>query len=183
MYMETYTQNVKASNYQFQVDKREIKERDADFDEAHAMFSEAMDSIEKRAADPRPPTTTSDQYLPPAPTPPADCLAFPYVMKVQERRIPCENDIAPYCQKMFIPPEGPPVPLQGNDGLPIIVPIQEESPSFEDQLERFEEAVKGKGSKKKRLAEGEHRQLAELFRRDDTPQSCHCHWVSPPPPT
>ena len=185
VYMETYTLNVKANNYQFQVnkEKREISERDADYAEAQAIYQEAADMMEKRWADPGKPSSTSEQILPPAPTPAADCLAFPYVMKIQERRIPAEQHTEPYCQKMFIPPEGPPVPLQGNDGQPIIVPIQEDSPAFEDQLERFEESIKGEGSKRKRTAQDKHRQLAQLYRREDTAQSCHCHWVTPPPPS
>jgi hypothetical protein len=202
VYMQTYTPPFKKNaEPQFQAYKRdaepptttappsiddwsrtEVKERDADFGKAQAMYRSAMGDFEKRWADPMPSPSApaSEVYLPPIPT--TDCDAFPYVMKVQERRIPCEQDVQPYCQRMFIPPEGPPVPLLDANGQPIIVQIQEDSPSFEDQLERFQEtaSVSSRSSKGKR---GEHRQLAEMFRRDDLAGSCHCHWVTPPPPS
>jgi hypothetical protein len=83
---------------------------------------------------------------------------------------------------MFIPPVGPPVPLQGNDGQPIIVRVNEKSPSFAEQLEGFQDDIKNSPSSKRKREKSEHKQLAELFKRDDIAGSCHCHWVTPPPP-
>lgn len=186
--MQTSSQTSSKSTYQLQVDKRDeglpttttppstsrfdkqvIGERDADYDEAHAMYRNAIRSLEKRRAGPNNPP-----FSEPSPVP------FPYIMKIQERRIPCEQHIAPYCQRMIISPEGPPIPLLDDDGQPITVAVEEDSPSFEDQRDGFEETVNG--NQKKRRNADDHWQLAELFKRDDLPQSCHCRWVSPPPP-
>jgi hypothetical protein len=181
--------------------RREIHPRDADFAEAHKMYLNAMTQQVKRMESTWPSATadpsSSSIYPNPTPSPPS----FPYTMKIQERRIPCNQTVQPYCQKMYISAEGLPVPILDNNGQPIRFNIKEDSASFKDQQEILKASASASasasGSKDKDKRGVEHpKQLIELMRRDDDDDededddeddgddgenSCQCLWVTSPP--
>jgi hypothetical protein len=83
---------------------------------------------------------------------------------------------------MYIQADGLPIPLQDNNGNPIRVEIMENSASFKDQQNGLKASASAVENDKRDLEE-RPRQLAELMKRDDAANSCHCLWVTPPPPS
>jgi hypothetical protein len=158
---------------------QEVRPGDANYKQAQEVYLDAMTQHAKRMLSPPPSAATNaDTNYMPYSTPSPKC--FPYVMKIQERRIPCEQTIQPYCQRMYIPAEGPPVPVLNSDGTPVVVEIEEDSASFKDQQSGLKASASG--GKDKRDPQ-QPRQLSQLMRRDDVQNSCHCLWVSSPLPS
>ncbi|KIW08114.1 hypothetical protein, variant [Verruconis gallopava] len=155
---------------------REANTPDAGYPDARDLWRRAIAEYGKRMASSTSTNTSSSSYISSTPTP-SSAPPFPYTMKVQERRIPCEQTVQPYCQRMVIPESGPPQPLLDSSNNPVIVPISEDSPSFQVQQNELKSSAAASGKSKR---DTEHKQLAELFRRDASQNSCHCVWMSSP---
>jgi hypothetical protein len=115
---------------------------------------------------------------------------FPFIMKIEERRVPnSAAAVQPYCQKMVVPAEGQPIPMTDDDGNPIRVNLLENDPSPSEFSTAFNNPKKTGAAKSTKTAtataSGSHarreeaEQLRQYFRRSDPPKSCHCVWVSP----
>jgi hypothetical protein len=122
---------------------------------------------------------------------------FPFVIKVEERRLPNPAG-QPYCQQMRVAEDGSMVPNLDGQGQPIIERIREAAPSksdplvtagLEHQMRKGSSGQDGRsadmfavGHKKRRKARRAvplepYRQLAR--RSNEPANSCHCQWVSP----
>jgi hypothetical protein len=125
---------------------------------------------------------------------------FPFVIKVEERRLP-NPAWQPYCQQMRVADDGRMVPHLDAQGQPIIERIKEAAPSKSDPL-----VTAGVGHQMRKGASGQDGRNADMFavghkdrrkmrravplrpyregrrlaRRSNEPSnSCHCQWVSP----
>ena len=140
---------------------------------AQSAYMAAVSSHVKRwalAAASAAPSAAPSYSIMPTPNP----EPFPFIVKIQERRIPSSTQVVPpYCQKMVVPEDGPPIPVTDDDGKPIRINLLEHDPSLHDFSTAFE-------PKKTQSAHKDHnRRYDHLFKREDPPKSCHCLWVSP----
>lgn len=162
---------------QTRLNSREIHPEDPDFAEAHNIYEDAINAHVKRVASASPDPKYS---IAPTPSP----KPFPYVMKIQERRIPgSAMAVPPYCEKMTIPQDGPPIPINNDDGEPVRINLVENEPSLHDQSTALKSGPSMTPHKRSDISISKPRQFKELFRRQDIPKSCHCLWISPLPPT
>lgn len=138
--------------------------------QARAALSEVSLHLKRMAAASASPI--KDYVVPKNSGPPQK---FPFVFKLTERRTPGSGQqagMAPYCQKMFVPPEGAPYPVHDDDGRPTVVHLNENDPSpqdFSTALRKPEKSVVAASSSTAR----------SLSKREDPPKSCHCLWISP----
>lgn len=117
---------------------------------------------------------------------------FPFVFKLTERRTPGSGQqagMAPYCQKMFVPANGPPKSVLDDDSRPMVVHLNENDPSPQDYSTALRKPEKtsaaassSTSSAYKRQINQEMEEVRQFWRRDDPPKSCHCLWVSPQGP-
>ncbi|KAF2398337.1 hypothetical protein EJ06DRAFT_103828 [Trichodelitschia bisporula] len=108
------------------------------------------------------------------PPPPVPTEHFPYIVKVEERRIP-NPAVQPYCQKMSVQMDGNITPMLDDDGNYIRVYLNESDPSPSD----FAKAYPKKPSRRwaeRGVGDWDWRRVQ---RRDDPAKSCHCVWVTP----
>jgi hypothetical protein len=145
------------------------------------------------------PTPSPDGQVPGVPTQPQQTGAparFPFVLKVEERRLPNPAG-QPYCQQMRAGEDGRMEPKLDAHGQPIIERIKEAAPSKSDPL-----VTGGVGHQTRKGATGQDGRNADMFavghkdrrrrravplepyrrlaRRSNEPSnSCHCQWVSP----
>lgn len=83
---------------------------------------------------------------------------YPYLVKIEERRL-SGNTVTPYCQQYQVLNDGAYNWVQGPDGGPIIITLDEQDPGYA----AYESAgIAGRRGKEKRLVPG----------------GCHCQWVS-----
>jgi hypothetical protein len=127
------------------------------------------------------------------PSPTGPLPPFPYIMKVEERRVPNSAAVVkPYCLKMIVPPDGQPRPMTDDDENPIRVELMENDPSPSEFSTAFSPKKTATPTGSHRVRRGKYAQeaedLQEYFRRgeiqkrNDPPKSCHCLWVTPSGP-
>jgi hypothetical protein len=151
-----------------------------------------------------PPLIVANPHInsnPSVPTPPPS--RFPYIVKLEERRLP-NPAFSPFCQRMYVHPNGSTTPLLSDNGNPI-VEVLHEAPGNTADAQVTAGVVTGQsGHSKKGNAvdiSGNWRSRrrrwemppplneewgvdmdgnVKLIRRNQEPSnSCHCVWVSP----
>ena len=89
---------------------------------------------------------------------------YPLALKLAERRMP-DNAVQPYCEQMLVQDDLSMVPLNGPDGKPSIVKLNEMEPAAQQEVE---------------FGEGEspwyRRRSRKLDRRDNN-AACLCEWM------
>jgi len=132
--------------------------------------------------------TQQKEVSPPAPTSPP--LRFPFIVKIEERRLP-NPEFTPFCQRMIVRPNGVTEPKLDKHGQNIIEIIKEAPGGKSDaqvtagvtpgQSSHQKKGYQQNGrSKARRSWEYEVTQAGHVVRRNVEPgNSCHCQWVSP----
>jgi hypothetical protein len=153
---------------------------------------EAIPRFMRRGADKDYSAAASSASASSFPSPTGSLPQLPFIMKVEERRVPnSAAAVQPYCQKMLVPSNGEPMPLRDDDGNPIRVNLMESDPSVSEFATAFSPkktaAATSTAPHQRRAAEEaaelrEYFRRNELWKRNDPPKSCHCLWVSPPVP-
>lgn len=144
--------------------------------QARAALSQLEVHLKRMAAA----SPSKDYTIPKSSGPPQK---FPFVFKLTERRTPGSGQqagMAPYCQKMFVPPEGPPYPVHDDDGRPTVVHLNENDPSPQDFSTALRKPEKTGAATSSSTSTGAHkREVSQFEKREDPPKGCHCLWISP----
>jgi hypothetical protein len=133
------------------------------------------------------------------PTPTSPPTRFPYVIKMEERRLP-DSAFHPFCQRMVAQPDGSLSPKLDENGKLMIEYLKEApggqkdaqvtagvSPSGSGHQRKEHITAEGSIGHKKRLvgkSVDDDSQEASVDQavaksRDEPPNSCHCMWLSP----